>query len=177
MADITQDYLKSILRYNKTTGLFTWRKRPREHFATKRGWNVFNAAYAGKEAGQTNTNGHTQIRINNRLYMAHRLAWFYIHGVWPKNELDHINGDKKDNCITNLREATRSENNRNKSAYKTNTSGFKGVMWKKESKKWFAQIQYNLKRIHLGYFDSPEKAHEAYCAAAKKYHGKFSKVA
>lgn len=177
MADITQDYLKSILRYNKTTGLFTWRKRPREHFATKRGWNIFNAMYAGKKAGSTGVDSYWIIKIDGKQYRAHRLAWFYVYGSWPKNEIDHTNGNTADNRWINIREATRFENAQNCGARRDNTSGYKGVSWHKITQKWQGEIRSQHKRIYLGLFDSPEKAHEAYCAAAKKYHGKFSKVA
>lgn len=177
MADITQDFLKSILHYNPATGVFTWRKRPREHFATARIYNSWNMKHAGKIAGGlTAKSKYWGLRINSKLYLAHRLAWRYVTGVWPEHELDHINCNRTDNRMANLREATHSENVKNTPMRKTNTSGYKGVTWHKHTGKWAAQIKVNSKHIHLGIFDTPEEAHAAYCEAAKKYHGLFAKI-
>lgn len=89
-------------------------------------------------------------------------------GDWPTDQIDHINGDKGDNRIANLREATNAENNRNTGAGQANTSGFKGVCWDKAKGKWRAQIEIDGRGAHLGYFTTPEAA---YVASAAKHHG------
>lgn len=130
----------------------------------------------GDVAGRINGNGHRQIGISGKRYMAHRLAWLYVYGVWPSKELDHINGIRDDNRIVNLREATRSENCRNRKKPVTNTSGLKGVTWHKAANKWAAQIKdYAQKHKHLGTFDCPAAAHFAYQVASDKLHGDFAK--
>lgn len=90
--------------------------------------------------------------------------------------VDHIDGDPANNCRSNLRVCTHGENARNQSRSMDNTSGFKGVSWHKQSKKWRAYITVNYKRIHLGLFDTPEAAHEAYARAAEQYHGEFARM-
>lgn len=107
--------------------------------------------------------------------MLHRIAWYMATGVDPIDfELDHINGDKTDNRICNLRRATRADNNRNQTKRKNNTSGYKGVSWSKTYSKWVAYIGVDWKRQHLGYFDTPKGAHVAYKDAANKLHGPFA---
>lgn len=93
-----------------------------------------------------------------------------------RREVDHINGDTLDNRDENLRFANRSENQRNRGKQKSNKSGFKGVSWNKEWKKWRAEIRIHGKAIILGYHLTPEAAHEAYCQAAKHYHGEFART-
>jgi HNH endonuclease/AP2 domain len=106
----------------------------------------------------------------------HRVIYEYYHGSIPKGfEIDHINQDKLDNRLENLRLATRSQNSQNKSKQKNNTSGFKGAYWHKENKKWNAAITVNNKLIHLGFFETPELAHETYKQAAIELHGEFAK--
>ena len=114
------------------------------------------------------------IKINGRMYMGHRLAWLFVNGGWPENHIDHINEIKNDNRISNLREATSSQNQRNRGAQKNNTSGFKGVSFFKRNGKWKSTICVNSNKKHLGYFDNPEEAHQAYCKASDKYHGEFA---
>ena len=150
---ITQEYLKSILKYNKETGIFTWLKRN------------------GNIAGTLNKiSGYIIISINNKNYRAHRLAWLYMTGNFPVNQMDHINRIRNDNRFENLREATNQENDFNKGEYKNNTSGYKGVFLNKEKNKWQAQIGINGKNINLGYFTNPEDASAAYETAKAKYH-------
>lgn len=107
--------------------------------------------------------------------MLHRIAWYMATGIDPIDfELDHANGDKTDNRISNLRRATRADNNRNQPKQKNNTSGYKGVSWNKTYSKWVAYIGVDWKRQHLGYFDTLEDAHTAYKEAANRLHGSFA---
>ena len=118
---ITQKELKDLLHYDPETGVFTWLK----------------SGKGRKANGETRglTNGYFTIRINWRQYKAHRLAWLYVYGVWPKGQIDHINHNTTDNRIANLREVTNQENHRNMSLSKNNTSGVTGVYWGKQLEK------------------------------------------
>jgi hypothetical protein len=109
------------------------------------------------------------IKLYGVEYVAHRLAWFYFFGVWPESELDHVNRIRDDNRLENLREATPSQNNKN--TVLKNSSGFRGAT--KYFNKWQSQIVVNGKKLYLGLYDTPEKAHAAYCEAAQKHHGQF----
>ena len=160
--DISQEYLHSILHYDPDTGVFTNKVH---RSANSRAGDV-----AGSMAGE----GYLLIGINKRRYLAHRLAWFYIHGVWPDNMIDHIDGVRHNNALNNLRQATNAENLRNQPKQAHNTSGYKGVTWKADRQKYRAYTKSATKQVHLGYFDTAEEAHAAYCKAIRKYHGEFS---
>ena len=159
---MTQDELKELLDYAPETGIFRWKIYKNQ------------SAKIGDVAGTLCSNGYRHININRKRYLEHRLAWLYIHGEWPKKEIDHINGIKDDNRIENLREATRSENECNKTKRRDNTSGYKCIGWNKAAQKWCARIQIYNKRKHLGLFDSKEEAYAVYCKAAKELHGEFA---
>jgi hypothetical protein len=128
---------------------------------------------AGVLAGTLDSHGYVQISINRKSYLAHRLAWQYVNGIWPIGRLDHINNIRNDNRIINLREATALSNSWNVARKRTNTSGYKGVSFRRETSKWRSRIMVNGSRKHLGEFDSPEAAHAAYCDAAKDFYGEF----
>jgi hypothetical protein len=170
---ITSLYLKEILDYNPKTGDFIWKNRPIDHFNTEKGFKTFNTRFSGKNAGCI-VNGYVVIRINNNLYKAHRLAWLYTHGNWPQDQIDHINGDRKDNRIENLRQCSMSQNQWNEKLSINNASGYKGVRFHKASNKYGAQIGHNNKQIHLGLYTTPEEAHAAYCAKAAELFGEYA---
>ena len=155
MTELTQSRLKELLHYNPYTGIFNWIKRK---------GNV--AGYSDK--------GYIRIRVQDKLYAAHRLAWLYTHKTFPTNEIDHINRIKDDNRLINLREATRLQNNTNVGARANNTSGMKGVCLHKPSGKWVAGISIKGKSKHLGYFTTKQEAHAAYCKAADEHHKEFA---
>ncbi len=161
---LTADGLRSVLDYDAETGNFHWK--------VTRG-----RAIAGAQTGYKNARGYLIIRIDGKNYKAHRLAWLYVTGEWPANQIDHINNNPGDNRFCNLREATHSENMMNKSRYANNKSGFKGVHLHKQSKRWRARIRIDNKNISLGLFDTPQLAYAAYCSAAYKLHGEFARVA
>ena len=158
---LTQDLLKSLLHYDRDTGVFTWTK----------------TAKAGRVAGTSHNEGYWHVTIRQRQFLAHRLAWLYVYGVWPTNDVDHMNGKRNDNRIANLREATRSENLRNTGKRQSNKSGFKGVSFCRETGRWSAIISVDYKSIRLGRFATPEEAHAAYVAAAERLHGEFARAA
>jgi len=166
---LTQEYLKSIINYNPETGVFLWKIRPDVE-------NAWNGRYAGTSAGAYK-DGYKVIRIHRQMFRAHRLAWLYVYGYLPKGDLDHIDGNRANNKISNLREATRSQNSANSRKSIKNTSGFKGVYYRKDTNKWSAYIGKNGKRTILGCFDCPAAAHFAYVVAANKLHGDFARTA
>ena len=158
----TQEILKEYFQYNPETGLFIWK--------------IFRGGGSpkiGTIAGTPHEDGYVKIKVNGKIYAAHRLAWLYMTGAFPDQEIDHINGDGTDNRFSNLREASRTENNRNTKVRKNNTSGFKRVS-KNRHGKWVAHIHAEGRQHYLGAFDTPEAAHEAYCTAAKTFYGEFA---
>jgi hypothetical protein len=162
---LTQARLHELLAYDMNTGVFTWKVR--------RG----GKATVGAVAGRLDTHGHRQITIDGVLYLAHRLAWLYVHGVWPTVQIDHRDTAKDNNRISNLRLATRSEQMRNRGPMATNTSGFKGVSWHKKSGKWRAQIWQNGTSRTIGHYATTEEAAAAYAAEAYEHHGEFARLA
>ena len=150
---------KELLNYNPDTGVFTWK-------VSKRGVKF------GAKAGTISSHGYVRIKVAGKILSSHRLAWYFIHNEFP-NIIDHINGVKDDNRIINLRSCTQAENMRNTGKQNNNTSGYKGVSWSNEKRKWRVQIYTNNKNKHLGYFDSAKEASEAYEAKTKELYGEF----
>ena len=150
---MTQDELKQHLHYNPETGVFTWRDRSG---LTNVGHNV-NCRTKGKVAGSINKSGYWRILLHGKTYRAHRLAWLYMYGRLPEI-LDHIDGDKLNNRIANLREVTPIENARNLSKTKRNTSGVLGVHFNSADQVWVANIGVNGGRVHGGRFKTKEEA-------------------
>lgn len=158
---ITAEELRHVIDYDQETGVFTWRiGRP--------------GASCGAVAGSISGDGYIQITVHRSRHKAHRLAWLHMHGCWPPVLIDHINGDKTDNRIANLRLATRSQNGANRDANKNNTSGVKGVYWARREQKWAANIKVNGKKKHIGYFRNINEAAAAYERAAIEYFGEFA---
>lgn len=159
---VTQDRLLELFNYDPDTGLFTWK--------------VFRGGGSpriGAIAGSPNEDGYIKIKVDQKLYAAHRLAWLYMTGTFPEKEIDHINGKPDDNRFENLRQASRAENNRNTKISSNNKSGFKGVT-RKRNGKWTAHIRSNERHVCLGTFDTAELAHEFYCLAADMVYGDFA---
>ena len=123
-----------------------------------------------------NVKGYYVTRINKRTYGAHRIIFLWHHGYLPP-EVDHIDLNRGNNRIDNLRSATTQENQRNTRARRNNSSGFKGVVYEKDRGTWRALICLDRKKIHLGRFSTPEAAHAAYKKAADKHHGEFARAA
>ncbi len=155
--ELTAEYLRSILHYDQETGIFTRKVR------------TAHRVKAGDVAGCPDGRGYLQIRVCSRKYRAHRLAWLHVYGEWPEDQLDHINRDRADNRISNLREVTNKQNGQNASKRSDNKSGHPGVYWDKQKSKWRALITHNQKDIHLGYFENLEDAVAARKAAEKLY--------
>lgn len=127
-----------------------------------------------REAGCASRTGYRYVWFHGRQHLEHRVAWFLHYGEWPDRQVDHINGDRADNRIVNLRLATHSENQQNRRRPSNNTSGHKGVSWIKRYQKWQATIRVGRRNINLGRFDTKEAAANAYGRAALKHHGEFA---
>jgi hypothetical protein len=160
--------LRQLLRYDPEAGKLYWLDRQNN--------KSFNTRFSGKEAGTAKDRyGYLQIEIININTRSHIIAWALHYGLYPSDELDHINGDRADNRIVNLREATRSQNNMNTALAKNNTSGAKGVHFFKVTNKWSSFIKINRKSIHLGYFLTFEEAVDARKKAEIRYHGEYAR--
>jgi hypothetical protein len=135
---------------------------------------VAGNAKAGSIAGSYHNKGYVQVYVDGKNYLLHRLIYLYHKGYMP-NLLDHINNNKQDNSIENLREATYSQNQQNKKVQCTNKLQLKGAVYHPGKNKWQGRIQLNKKKISLGYFNTAEQAHEAYKIAAVKYFNEFAR--
>ena len=159
MADhdsITADELRSILHYDPLTGVFTRIRSAHPH-------------HVGAVVGTVALDGYVTVNIRRRHYKCHRLAWLYVYGTWPKHDIDHINRNRSDNRICNLRDVTRQQNMCNAGDYPTNTSGRKGVYWDKRDSRWRACIFNKGRYLSLGYFGTQAEAVAARVAAEKLY--------
>lgn len=151
--------LRELLRYESATGIFYWR-------------NAVCNRPAGAKAGTTGKIGYVDICVLKERHGAHRLAWLYVYGEWPKPEVDHVNGVRSDNRIENLRDVTHAVNTQNlRSAHRRNTSsGLLGVRKAKDSHGYQANIHVNGKNHRIGRFATAEEAHAAYLNAKRKLH-------
>lgn len=165
---LSHEYLTKVLNYEPETGIFTWKIR------------ASHAVKPGMTAGTLNKNGYIFIKVGTYIYRAHRLAWFYVYGEWPSidnYQIDHIDGNRANNAIKNLRLINNSKNARNHGLYKSNTSGVTGVFFDNTIKKWKAVIHCNIynkdnKRYRLkllGNFTNFKDAVKARKKAEEKY--------
>lgn len=154
---LTAARLRELRTYDPATGLFSFARQGGGHFA-------------GAPCGKTTSQGYTRIVVDGGKYMAHRLAWLWMTGEWPEDQIDHINGDRSDNRWPNLRAATASINVQNIHAPKSNnkTSGVLGV--RPCGARFEANIGHNYRRIYLGRFDTADEAHAAYLTAKRRLH-------
>lgn len=159
---LSQEYLRDVLHYDRETGTFTWKK------------NTGKKRLVGKVAG-SKSEDYWEIGLLGRRYKAHRLAWFYVHGVWPQSDIDHINLDKLDNRFDNFREATRAQNNINTHPVTKSSSVRRGVCWHSQASKWRAYITVRSRQISLGLFDDVTEAVATRVAAESKYYGEYAR--
>jgi hypothetical protein len=137
----------------------------------------YNPASIGKECGWLGNRGYRAFKIGSKMLLTHRVIWFLHHNSWPTEDkmIDHINGNKLDNRLENLRLATRSQNGANRKEHKNNTSGYRGVHWVKEDKNWRANIKVNNKIKSLGRYKTAEEASEVYELAADLLFGEYKR--
>lgn len=153
--------LKEFLEYLPYTGEFIWKK------------TASNRAQAGSVAGTLNNDGYCVISLQNKLYLAHRLAFLFVEGYIPEF-VDHKNGVSSDNRFCNLRGCTIQENNWNTRISNKNTSGVKNVFWSKQKNKWFVKFKINKKQIHIGFYEDFELAKIAADYYRTVFHKEFS---
>jgi hypothetical protein len=168
-SDSTLKIAKELLEFNEPDGCLVWKARPREMFKRDQDHYTWNLRYAGRRAGRVEGMGYIQINMCNKLFMAHRLVWLLAHGRFPELFLDHIDLDKQNNRLSNLREATRSQNGFNRPSW---TGNLKGASYKARNNKWQAMIG----REYLGLFNTEQEAHAAYLEAAKLRCGDFARA-
>lgn len=159
---MNEDQVASLFRYDPETGYLYW-------VAPGRG------RIKKKPAGTKLSTGYVGVVIGPKRYLAHRIAWFLHYGRWPKDQIDHINGDKTDNRIANLREATNSQNGKNLKLSARNTSGVSGVHFDRWSERWRAVIKVEGKNICLGRWADKSAAIAARKAAEAKYFGEWAR--
>lgn len=163
MPPLTQEQLKAVLRYDPSTGEFTWIQ-------------CLKPELNGSKAGHVNSHGYIAVKIKGKHLTAHRLAWLYMTGQWPKYMVDHIDGNRANNAWGNLRDVPRSVNNQNiRSPNRRNTwSRLLGVSYHGASGKFEASLTVTKdgrkRKMYLGLHKTQEEAHEAYLAAKRKYH-------
>ena len=162
MLDLTQERLKEVLHYDDESGIFTWLSC------------TSGRVKASEVAGSLNTNGYIVIKINSVQHKAHRLAYLYCVGIWPSGQIDHIDGNRTNNSIMNLREITGYENSRNSKINSNNTSGVKGVSWHKVKCRWEVRIRVDGINIHLGFYNTVEEATKVIREARELHHKEFA---
>lgn len=157
------ELLAPILAYDPTSGIIKWRR------------SLTRRVQAGAVAGTITGAGYICIAIEGEKYQAHRIAWKLVNGADPEGDIDHINGDRRDNRQVNLRLATPAQNSANTAKQRNNITGYKGVGSLPQSpNRWQAQIRVRGKTKYLGIYASPELAHEAYMKAAREAHGDYA---
>lgn len=166
--EITAAYLRSVLHYDPVSGIFRWHERTDVPLR----WNI---RFAGKRAGSTMASKYRQVTLCGGHYYEHRLAWLYMHGSWPKHQIDHLNNDRSDNRLENLREATNQENGVARDQRKlrsTNKSGVVGVSWSQKpghKGSWYATITMDGHMKNLGRYENLEDAVMARREAERQY--------
>lgn len=179
--DVPVSFLRVCLDYDPETGLFNWRSRPLSHFNDPRVHVRWNRYRVGTSAFRP-TKGRRYLRATVTYQgveielLAHRVAWAFVTGEWPTDEIDHIDCETWNTRFSNLREATRSENSRNRRHY-AKKSPLKGISQHLTTGRWKSQIWVDGKSLYLGFFVTAEEAHAAYVAAAAKHYGEFARAA
>lgn len=168
MAAPTQARVRDYYNYDAATGLLTVKERPKHEFSPSRYASHIKAV--GEPAGSITVGGYVHVYLDGKQYKAHRLIWLLLNGEWPaypEFEIDHINGDRADNRIGNLRKVTKSDNQRNGGRRINNTSGVHGVNWKAGSNRWVARIWNGPRHVYLGQFETLHEAQIARRAAER----------
>jgi hypothetical protein len=160
---LTAEWLRRLLDYDPETGHFYWKVM------------IGDRSPVGKRAGGER-NGYWRIKIDGIYYRASRLAFLIVHGYWPSELVDHINRNRLDDRIVNLREASPAQNLVNSKLRKDNSTGYKGVQFSKKNGKYQALGHRNGKPVHLGFFDDPEKASAAYIGFSRGVYGDYHHI-
>jgi hypothetical protein len=163
---LTQEKIREFVIYDEGTGALVWRRREE----TSQYLKSWNKRFAGRETGSLDREGYTQTEVCGKYYRVHRLIWLYVYGSWPNGQIDHIDGDRANNRLANLREATPSHNRQNLSAVTTKESGLVGVTRMSRGDRWQARIGIDGIYHYLGSFECPDEAHAAYLKAKARLH-------
>ena len=159
---LTAERLREVLEYNPQTGSLVWRiDPPRKH------------GFIGKRAGSRGKNGYVSVCIEQKSFLAHRLAWLYVHGCWPQGQIDHVNGDRSDNRLANLRDVPQRINLQNRRSVRASkkTSHLLGVFPVDSLKNpWGSAVRVDRKKVHIGVFPTEEAAHLAYVEVKRRLH-------
>jgi hypothetical protein len=156
---ITAEELRERLNYDAETGIFTWRTTRNQKYKV------------GAQVGSDDMYGYKTVRLSDKSYKLHRLAWLYVYGDWPSGDIDHINGDRSDNRIVNLRDVSRKTNLQNQRKAPNNKStGMLGAYFDKSRNRFYSRISIDDKSIHLGTFKTAQEAHDAYIQAKRHLH-------
>lgn len=168
MENITPAELRRLIMFEE--GKYYWRFRSSEYFSNEISANAWNAKNAGKETLICDTGiGYLRARILGKSYLAHRVIWAYHYGEWPSDQIDHINHDRSDNRIENLRVVSQMVNAKNQKRSKRNKSGFTGVHWCAAKRRWRATIKVGNRYLYLCTTRDKNKAIKARKAAEQKY--------
>ena len=155
---VSVDRLRDLLTYDPLTGVLVWRVSR-------------SKAFAGAQAGARTSHGYMAIGIDGEKFRAHRVAWAMSHGDWPLHTIDHIDGDRLNNKLENLRCVSQAVNMQNRrKPTKSNTSGFLGVYWSERLGGWVASVSVGDKRKRAGPYRTPERASEAYVQRKRQHH-------
>lgn len=159
-ASLTREYLVDRLTYDPITGVFTHN----HNFGSR-----YRIGDRADTPGHAQLKGYRLVNLLNQKFLAHRMAWLYVHGVMPTQSIDHIDGDRSNNCLLNLREVDHKTNMQNRRvARKGNSTGLIGV--KEQKGRYRAALCVDGKTKHVGMFATPEEAHAAYVEAKRKHH-------
>lgn len=180
--DLTAEFIRQILDYDPETGVLTWKPRVPDMFtdgghSAEHTCSLWNSKHAGKKAGKKHKEGYIEIWVNRVPYKAHRLAWVWMTGEWPVEQVDHENLDRSHNKWTNLRDATHGENMRNVRTKEGSTSGHKNVTWSKSHRKWVVRVTFDGERNKVFEAADLELAALVASEVIDKYHGKFARSA
>lgn len=154
----TREYLNSVLSYCAETGMLRWKNRPVNHFKTEGTYKSWNKRFAGKVAGAPHSQGYRQINLDGKVYLAHRFIWVMLHGPLVDYDIDHINGNRSDNRLVNLRIVSRAENLRNRKSANLGSNEVCGVSYAEKHGKYRAYVGIAGKQVHLGWFDDMDSA-------------------
>jgi len=174
--NFSRQELLDLLNIDFETGVIIRKPRPVSDFSNKRLWNSWNSRFADKPCVGLDSNGYITFSIRGARFLAHRVIWFLKYEEVP-DKIDHINGNKSDNRIVNLRNVSHRENLQNCKLSSASTTKITGVHFYKSRGKYTAQITVDYKTIHLGYFDTKEEALQARLDAELKYnHKNFRRI-
>jgi hypothetical protein len=172
---LTQEKVTALFECNYSTGVLTWKTRQKDEFASSQYAKAWNTRHAGKIAGSLK--GHVPlVCIDYVIYMQSLVVWVHAYGAYPKGEIDHKDVNPLNNALSNLRDATRSQNAANRRIQSNNKTGAKGVSWNEKHKRWVAYISVNGKMRNLGSFLEKDDAANAFSSAHTKAFGEFARL-